>query len=323
MLNSNKIAVIIPCYKVKKSIFHVLESIPSFIDIIYVIDDNCPELSGDFVRKLNLPNVKVIFNKKNLGVGGAIINGYHQAYKDKIDIAVKIDGDGQMDPTIIKNFINPIILGEADYTKGNRFFSYETFKEMPIVRIFGNIVLSFLTKASSGYWKITDPTNGYTAINLSLVPFLHLNKINKRFFFESDMLFRLGILSAMVLDIPMYCKYQDEESNLKVTKIVAPFLFFNLANIIKRIFYKYYLRDFNVFSVILPIAISLMFFSFYFLYHLFVTYYIANLPSPIGSLFILFFSFFISLQMFLGFIFYDVNSTPNKSISKMFKNIRL
>ena len=62
MLNSNKIAVIIPCYKVKKSIFQVLESIPSFIDVIYVIDDKCPELSGEFVRKLNLPNVKVIFN---------------------------------------------------------------------------------------------------------------------------------------------------------------------------------------------------------------------------------------------------------------------
>src|SRR5690606_11392859 len=96
----------------------------------------------------------------NLGVGGAVMTGYLTALADGMDIIVKVDGDNQMDPALIPDFIAPILAGEADYTKGNRFFDLEEIRAMPKLRLFGNALLSFMTKLSAGYWDIFDPTNG-------------------------------------------------------------------------------------------------------------------------------------------------------------------
>jgi glycosyltransferase involved in cell wall biosynthesis len=99
------------------------------------------------------------------------------AIKAGADIIVKIDGDGQMDPSLISEFVAPIVAGEADYTKGNRFFDLEEIRAMPKIRLFGNAVLSFMTKLSSGYWDLFDPTNGYTAIHADVARHLHFEKI--------------------------------------------------------------------------------------------------------------------------------------------------
>ena len=146
---ANKIAVIIPCYKVNEHIIEVLNKIPKNVFKIYCIDDFCPNLSGKIIEKENKDKrVKVLYHKANQGVGKAVKTGYIAAYNDGCDIAVKIDGDGQMDPALIPSFINPIIQGESDYTKGNRFFSLDTLTEMPKIRLFGNAILSFTTKLS-------------------------------------------------------------------------------------------------------------------------------------------------------------------------------
>ena len=140
-----KVAVVIPCYKVKKHILDVINNIGSEVSIIYVVDDKCPELSGEYVQQTCIdPRVKVIFNDENQGVGGAVISGYLASLKDNMDIIVKIDGDGQMDPSLIGDFINPISKEFADYTKGNRFYDVESLKPMPKIRLFGNTVLSFM-----------------------------------------------------------------------------------------------------------------------------------------------------------------------------------
>src|SRR5690606_32001950 len=149
------------------------------------------------------PRVRVIRHASNLGVGGAVITGYQAAIADGMDILVKLDGDGQMDASLIPDFIEPIINGEADYTKGNRFFDLEELRSMPRIRLIGNAVLSFMTKFSSGYWNLFDPTNGFTALHADVARYLPLSKISKRYFFESDMLFRLNTLRAVVHDIPM------------------------------------------------------------------------------------------------------------------------
>lgn len=165
------------------------------------------------------------------------MTGYRAALKDGIDIIVKIDSDGQMDPALIIDFVGPIVDGEADYTKGNRFFELEKVKSMPRIRLIGNAILSFMCKLSSGYWNLFDPTNGFTAIHADVARRLPFNSISKRYFFESDILFRLNTLRAVVIDIPMEAEYGDEISNLKISRIVGEFLVKHSKNFIKRIFY--------------------------------------------------------------------------------------
>ncbi len=179
------ITVVIPSYKVKSHIENVVKTLPDFVNNIVVIDDKCPQGSGEFIESLNIPKVTVIFHKSNQGVGGAITTGYKKAIGLNSDVIVKVDGDGQMNPDYIEKLITPIIKNQADYTKGNRFSDFKALRKMPKMRLFGNSALSFLVKASSGYWNMMDPTNGFTAINKNAVLGLDLDKLSKRYFFES------------------------------------------------------------------------------------------------------------------------------------------
>ena len=198
---NKKIAVVIPAYKVSKYIAQVVASIPDIVDVIIVVDDKCPHGSGKIAAELKNPKVNVIFHDENQGVGGAVVSGYKKALELGADIAVKIDGDGQMDTMFINKLIQPIIEGFADYTKGNRFSDFKALQSMPRVRLFGNSGLSFLVKVASGYWDIMDPTNGYTAISAMSIKNLDLNNISKRYFFESDMLINLNIEGSVVKDV--------------------------------------------------------------------------------------------------------------------------
>ena len=182
MIEEYKIAVVIPSYKVIKHIENVVKTLPAFITNIIIVDDKCPQNSGRFIQSLNLPKVSVVFHEINLGVGGAIITGYKKAIELNSDIVIKVDGDGQMDPNHIKQLIQPIIDNKADYTKGNRFSDFKALKQMPKVRLFGNSALSFLVKASSGYWNMMDPTNGFTAISKKAILGLELDKLSRRYF---------------------------------------------------------------------------------------------------------------------------------------------
>ncbi len=239
MFYHQKIAVVIPCYKVRSQILNVLAKIGDEIALIYVVDDACPEKSGFWVQEqCKDPRVKILFHSKNRGVGAATMTGFKEAMKDGADIIVKIDGDGQMDPVLIPQFVYPIANGTAGYAKGNRFFSLSAMVEIPLVRKLGNIFLSFFTKLSSGYYHIFDPTNGFFAIHSGVAALLEFEKISSRYFFKSDMLFRLNILDAVVCDVPMRACYGDEQSSLVISRIVHEFFFKNLRNFSKRIFYN-------------------------------------------------------------------------------------
>jgi dolichol-phosphate mannosyltransferase len=308
-----KIAVVIPCYKVSKNILYTLRRIHKFVNIIYLIDDACPEKTGDFVQSnCKDKRIKIIRHEFNQGVGGAVISGYKEAVKDGIDIIVKIDGDGQMDPAIISEFISPILNGEADYTKGNRFYNLEEILTMPKKRIFGNAALSFINKISSGYWNVFDPTNGYTAIHTDLIKMLPLNKISKRYFFESDMLFRLNTLKAVVVDIPMHANYGDESSNLKIRNILFEFLWKHICNTFRRIFYNYYLRDLSVASFELPIGFALFLFGLIFGIKSWIYFAGSSILAPSGTVMLFALSILMGVQFILAFINFDINSVPKK-----------
>ncbi|EGR1402299.1 glycosyltransferase family 2 protein [Vibrio cholerae] len=315
-MKDKKIAVVIPTYRVLSKIGQVLIRIPDYVSRIYIVDDCCDQGSGKYVAEnFSDSRIEVLFHTQNQGVGGAVITGYRKAIEENMDIVVKIDGDNQMDPSLIPKFLIPLIEGEADYTKGNRFYNFSDSKEMPKLRLFGNIGLSFLTKLSSGYWKNFDPTNGYTAITVDLLRNIPLEKLSKRYFFESDMLFRLCLATAKVMDIPMTAVYGDEQSNLHIRKIFWPFLKGNLRNFAKRVSYKYFLQDFNMASLELCFGLIFMLFGLIFGGVNWIQNSLQSVATPVGTIIISALSIIVGFQLFLSFLSYDISNYPDKAIS--------
>lgn len=305
------IAVVIPCYRVTQQIAGVIAMIGPEVRRIYAVDDCCPDASGAYIAdSIADARVVVVRHETNQGVGGAVMTGYRAALADGADIIVKVDGDGQMDPRLIPRFVAPILAGEADYTKGNRFFDLEKITAMPPVRLFGNAVLSLLTKLSSGYWNLFDPTNGYTAIHAAVARQLPFAKISRRYFFETDMLFRLNTVRAVVVDVPMDAKYGDEVSNLKISKIIGEFLFKHARNLGKRIFYNYYLRDLSLASIELPLGMFLFVFGTVFGGYHWWQSASQGVATPAGTVMLSALPILMGLQLLLAFIGYDIASVP-------------
>ncbi|MDP3749240.1 MAG: glycosyltransferase family 2 protein [Phenylobacterium sp.] len=242
--------IVIPCYRVRDHILSVIGKIPPWVEGIVCVDDHCPDLSGEFISaRTTDPRVVVVRLDENQGVGGATLKGYAEAERRGGRILVKIDGDDQMDLSYLPHLVTPILLEEADYTKGNRFTSISHLAVMPRVRIFGNAALSFAAKVSTGYWNVFDPTNGFTAIEASVARRIMEKRISRRFFFETDLLYHLGTLRAVVRDVPIPARYGDEVSNLRITAIVGPFALRHVQNFIRRVVGQYFVRDFTVATV--------------------------------------------------------------------------
>jgi dolichol-phosphate mannosyltransferase len=311
------IAVVIPCHRVSQQILGVIADVGPECNAIYVIDDACPENSGDLVeRECHDPRVHVIRNPKNLGVGGAVLAGYRAALDGGADVIVKIDGDGQMDTSLLPRLVQPIVDGEADYAKGNRFFDLDGLDSMPRLRLIGNSLLSFTSKVSSGYWNIFDPTNGFTAIHAEVARALPMHKIANGFFFESDLLFRLGVLRAVVIDIPMPARYGDETSNLKVSHIIGEFARKHIANTFKRIFYNYYLRNFNIASIEIVAGIALMTFGTWFGVTHWLEGIAQNVAQTSGTVMVAALPVIVGFQLFLSALNYDLQNIPREVLHK-------
>lgn len=313
-----RIAVILPCYRVGRHILGVINGIPAWVQRIYVVDDACPDNSGKRVQQeCTDPRVRVLFNSINMGVGGAVMTGYRQAVQDGMDVLVKMDGDDQMDAAELPRLVAPILRSEADYTKGNRFYDITRLGQMPWLRIAGNAALSFMTKISSGYWDIFDPTNGYTAVHAKVVEMLPLDKISTRYFFETDMLFRLNISRAVVVDVPMDARYGDETSNLRITRVVFDFSAKHLRNTFKRIFYNYVLRDMSLASVELLLGILLVLSGAIMGGWFWLESARSGITTSAGSVMLAAMQVIVGLQMLLGFLAYDIAAVPRRPLQRL------
>ncbi len=317
------IAVVIPCYKVRAHILDVISRIGPEVSAVFVVDDSCPEQTGQLVqRETTDGRVSVIFHEQNRGVGGAVITGYRAAVANGNNIIVKIDGDGQISPELVPEIVAPIISGEADYVKGNRFFSLSHLQQMPAVRRFGNSALSFVNKASSGYWNIMDPCNGFTAIHGQVVQLLPLETIAERYFFESDMLFRLGEIRAVVTDIPQIAHYGDEKSNLSISSVAVEFPGQYLSRFFKRIFHSYFLRDFNVCSLELVAAfVFLVSGAIFGGIHWYLSIVTAT-ARPTGTVVLAALLITIGMQCLLSAISYDVQNIPSRPVHKLYRHAK-
>ncbi|NQU59888.1 MAG: glycosyltransferase family 2 protein [Rhodospirillales bacterium] len=309
------IAVVIPCFRETAHVLDVINAIGKEVSQIIVVDDACPDHTGVFVKEnCKDPRVKVLSHEKNTGVGGATMTGYLYAIDGGADILVKVDGDGQMDPKMIPALVQAIADGEADYTKGNRFHQFQSFSGMPAMRITGNMLLSFASKLSSGYWDIFDPTNGFTAIQTKVAALLPMDQMSKGFFFESDMLFRLGLMRAVVKDVPMQAKYGSEKSAISIPKIIPEFLFKHYLYTCKRVFHSYFVREFTFASIQLVLGKLMFLFGVGYGAYWWYDSTVTDIPATAGTVILAALPIILGSQFLIAFINYDTRNVPKSPL---------
>ncbi len=316
-----RIAVVIPCYRVSAQILGVIGRIGPEVGWIIVVDDACPEHSGEIVeQQCHDRRVTVIRHAVNLGVGGAVMTGYAAARDLPAEAVVKLDGDGQMDPALIPRLAAPLLKGQADYVKGNRFYRVADVSGMPAVRMIGNAALSFLTKLSSGYWQLFDPTNGFTAIHRVMLSELRMEHIARRYFFESDLLYHLNQLRAVVTEMPMSASYGDESSSLQPMRMIAPFLRGNLRNFSRRLIYSYLLRGFSAASLEILVGLPLLIFGLSFGIWHWGASVILHTPASAGTVMLSALPIILGAQLLLSWLNFDVAAEPRHPVHALLES---
>jgi len=315
------IAVVIPCYRVSRHILDVIAGIPPWVTGIYAVDDHCPENTGDLLAsRCSDPRLRILRHAANQGVGGATCTGYAAALEDGFEIIVKMDGDGQMDPAFLPRLVHPVRSRLADFTKGNRLYDLRALRQMPVARRVGNLGLTLLTKAASGFWHISDPTNGYTAIHKSALRLVNTDRLSRRYFFESSTLIQLNIIRAVAVDVPIPARYGSEQSSLNIWRALFGFPPRLLRGLAQRIIWRYFIYDISAVTILLVAGGALTVLGAAFgAYHWIIGALSGQFQSS-GTIGIALLLIILGFQMLLQAIVLDVVDKPLGPLSNLLRD---
>ena len=310
MYKDHRIAVVVPAYNEARHIAQVVAEIPAYVDYILVVDDCSVDETSAVVESRKEAPVVILRTPKNLGVGGATMLGYEKALALECDIAVKMDGDGQMSSEHLHLLLDAIVEQGYAYAKGNRFLAGESLASMPRHRLFGNVILTFLNKLASGYWHVFDPQNGYTAISADALRLLDFRSIDRRYFFENDMLIALNFHNARVADVAIPARYGDERSRLNPFGAAIKFPFLFLPRFWRRIYQKYVLRDFSPIALFLFLGLLLCAWGVGFGAYHWILSVMTNHVASTGTVMLAVLPLILGFQLILQAIVLDIQQTP-------------
>ena len=313
------IGVVIPAYDVEEQIGRVIAGLPGYVCAIIVIDDASRDRTLERLRALADSRLIVLAHDSNRGVGAAMATGLARALQEKLDIVVKMDGDDQMDPAYIPDLLRPLVGGKADMSKGNRYADLVALRAMPFFRIVGNAGLTFLVKAASGQWSLFDPANGYFAIRTGVLRHMQLEKLPARYFFESGLLIKLGILRAVVMDVAIPARYADEKSSLSIPRTLLGFPPRLLAGMLRRLFWRYVVYDFTALSLYLLLGIPALIGGVIYGATLWLTLHQSNEYAHPGQVMLAAMPIILGAQLLLQAISLDIANTPRTPISPPLK----
>jgi glycosyltransferase involved in cell wall biosynthesis len=246
MLEGKRVAVVVPAFDEERLVGETIRGVPEFVDRIFVVDDASRDGTVAAAEGLSDLRVQVLRRERNAGVGAAIATGYRRALEEAIDVTCVMAADNQMDPTELQELVAPVARGEVEYAKANRLVSGEAWKVIPRTRYLGNAVLSLLTKIASGYWHVADSQAGYTALSLSALRRLDLDRLYPRYGFPNDMLVHLNIQNARVRDVPSRPIYDvGERSGIRLRSVVPRISWLLFKGFWWRMGQKYVIRDFH------------------------------------------------------------------------------
>ncbi|OGO14337.1 MAG: hypothetical protein A2Y93_16065 [Chloroflexi bacterium RBG_13_68_17] len=316
-LGSYKIAVVIPAFGVERHIDAVLAAIPSYVSSVIVVDDASPDATAAKVQERALEDDRIILlrHEKNRGVGGATVTGFRKALELSAEIVVKVDGDGQMPLEHMPDLLWPLILGQADVTKGNRFRDFVSLRNMPPARRIGNAGLGFLAKAATGYWNCLDPANGFVASRTEVLRQMPLEALARSFFFEISFLAQLYLLGACVKDVPMPARYGSEASNLSIRKVLLEFPPRLVRTFVRRVVLKYWVYDFSVATLYVIAGVPLLLFGVGFGGLKWLEYAERQVAAPTGTVMLATLPVILGFQLLLSAVTIDLQSVPREPIS--------
>ena len=250
MYREKSISLVIPAHNEERLIGPTLDGVPETIDRVYVVDDASQDSTCEVVQRHveRNPRVVLLRHEVNKGVGAAIITGYLQSSADNYDIAVVVGGDNQMPLEVVDDLIEPVAKGEVDYAKGNRFLMPQVGLDgMPWTRFLGNALISITTKMASGFYKIYDVVDGYTAISKRAIDMIDWGKAWKGYGYPMDFLVRLNAYGLRVKDVPRRAIYLEGERQSQIKGVdyalrVTPML---VRGFFWRLLSKYLVRDFH------------------------------------------------------------------------------
>jgi Glycosyltransferases involved in cell wall biogenesis len=313
-----RIAVVIPAYNEQRHIANVIASIPAFVRHIIVVEDCGQDQTVQIVERIAAedPRVFLVRHEQNQGVGGAMVTGFRLALQLKAQIVVKMDGDGQMSAEYLADLIEPLVRGQADFAKGNRFHDFAALARMPFVRRLGNVGLSFLTKMAVGYWTCFDPCNGYVAIRGEVLRRVPLERLHRSYFFETSLLAQLYLLGAAVADVPMPAIYGDEVSHLSVSRVLVEFPPKLAACLARRLLLKNLLYDFTMLSIFALVA--MLFLTAGVLYGgvNWILFAMAGQGAPTGTVVIPAMLITLGVQFLLSAVSEDLRAVPAHPLTK-------
>jgi glycosyltransferase involved in cell wall biosynthesis len=306
----HRVSVVVPAHNEEALIAKVIETMPDFVDHIFIVDDCSSDSTSEKAKAVGDPRVEVIRHEVNQGVGGAVITGHTRAIEVGDDISVVMAGDAQMDPNYLGALLDPIVDRGYGFSKANRFFSSDSFAGMPKYRIFGNVVLSFLTKVASGYWNLFDPQNGYTAVRTDVLRRINLDRVARTYEFENDLLIHLNILNTRATDVPIPAVYGDEVSGIKLRRVVPAISSLLIKGFWKRITRKYVVPSFHPIALLLLTGLALVGWSV--LFGLWVLYEtIGPEVASTGTVLLSVAPFLVGIQLLISALTLDIQATPD------------
>jgi dolichol-phosphate mannosyltransferase len=304
-----KYCVILPAYNESLHLATVVSQIPDWVDGIIIVDDASTDDTLNVARSLTDARISVCHNEKNQGVGGAMVTGFRAAASGDYDVAIKMDADGQMDADELVTLVRPIELGMAEYVKGNRFRRTGRPSAMPARRWFGNVILSFFTKIASGYWHVFDPQCGFIAITTPTLRRLKLDGMARDYFFENQMLIRLNVIDARVVDVDTSSLYGDETSYVSIGRVSWTFPPRLARGFIWRFIRRHLMNDFGLIGFLAIVGLAFTVFGGLFgLYH-WILSATSGIPATSGTVMIAFAPLILGMQMLLQALSLEVQSS--------------
>ena len=306
MILDKKIGVVIPCFQGGKVTKTIINEALDYADKVVLIDDACPFGTGKSISEVvKSEKLKVLFNSINKGVGYSTKKGFGWLIKEGCDLIIKIDADGQLDPKDIYPMCSPILEGKCEATKGNRFGNIENAMLIPKIRLFGILILSFITKLSTGYWDLFDPTNGYICFKQEILANINMDKIDNRYFFETDLLFRCSLNNVKITNVNVDIKYLPNISTLNPITQAPIFLIKHVKRVIKRIVYQYFIFDFNPGSIELILSFATGVLAVFIGLNSLLKSRIHQIPMSSGNSSLFTIACILAIQLFISFIYYD------------------
>ena len=254
--NHWNIGVVIPARNEEDFISGVLQTIPTFVDNVIVVDDGSEDSTADICKQFLNSRYKLsIIQNHGNGVGSAIDRGHQELLdiSDKPFISVVMAGDGQMNPDDMENLIQPIIQEKADYSKGNRFIHREGTGKMPLIRKIASIILSFFTTLASGL-RISDPQCGYTATSFKILETWDWEKSWKGYGYPNDWIINLTKNSWRIKEVPVKSIYGSEKSSINNLTFFVKVGFMMFVQHHRRVFSKLLSKNVNPHTILAFVA---------------------------------------------------------------------